>query len=176
MACRCHNTTTNKNSSEALVSQHGSSSPLKTSYSEPVSSELPLPRCFLCAMKHLMRARILFEEYYTGYPSYMKLLMESMTVAEGQVRDAFLLYQQVQAHLDMSASELIGHADPLSDDIIGVANKIRDVRIQLNTSPLFVPDFDDLCTQLQLLKIKTKTLPDNADTPPSATDPDSAQH
>lgn len=53
MACRCH---TNKTSSEAPALQNGSSSPLK-SPDEPVSSELPLPRCFLCAMKHLMRAK-----------------------------------------------------------------------------------------------------------------------
>lgn len=172
MSCRCH---TNKTSSEAPALQNGSSSPLK-SPDKPVSSELPLPRCFLCAMKHLMRAKILFEEYYTGYPSYIKLMMNTLAVAEGKVRSAFLLYQQVQAHLDMSASELIGHTDPLSDEIIQVANEIRDARIRLNTAPLFVPNFDTLCIRLQTLKIKTEALPETADTPASTGAPNLEQH
>lgn len=164
MACRCQ-THTIKNSSEASPVRSFPTSSIEHSPRTTVSSELPLPRCFLCAMKHLMRAKILFEEYHTGYPSYIKIMMSTLTVAEGRVRTAFLLYQQIQAHLDMSASELIGQSDPLSDDIVRVANEIRDARIQLNTAPLFVPKFDDLCIQLQLLKIRTESLPDTADTP-----------
>lgn len=112
-----------------------------------------LPQCFLCALKHLSTAWVLFEEYQNGYPSYIKHLMQSLKVSEDKVRRAFLLYMKVQGHLNMAACELVGNPpEQLSTEILQVADKIREARLQLEEFPLYTPDFPGLLTAVQKLK------------------------
>lgn len=116
---------------------------------------MDLKQCYECAKKHVARAQILFEEYHTGYPQHIKNLMLSLKVAEADVKKAFLKWQRVQAHLDMSANELLGNEanSPTMDTRhLEVARKIREVRIDLNTDPLYVPDFNSLLVAIQLLE------------------------
>lgn len=124
-----------------------------------------LPQCFMCALKHLSTAWILFEEYKNGYPSYIKHLVQSIHVSEQRVRTAFQLYIKAQAHMNMAACELVGNAaDELSNEIIQVANEIRDARLKLEASPLYIPKFSELLERIQKLRFTVPSnLPDTYD-------------
>ena len=127
---------------------------LKKSLNAAPEDKVPLPQCYMCAKKHLSRAQIYFEELHTGYDDRIKLLMHSMRVAEAEVRKAFSLYYKAQAHMDMSAGELLG-SDPgasISSEHVKVANDIRSERLKLQDDPLYVPDFDRLLLDIQLLQ------------------------
>ena len=116
-----------------------------------------LTSCYLCAKKHLVRAQIFFEEYHTGYPDHIKNLVQSLRVAEVQVRGAFLRWQKVMGHLDMAANELLGNdinAVTMNKEHIILANKIRDARIRLSDNPLASINFDDLITKVHLLQYR----------------------
>ena len=125
-----------------------------------------LPQCFMCALKHLSTAWILFEEYKNGYPSYIKHLVQSIHVSEQRVRTAFQLYMKAQAHMNMAACELVGNAaDELSNELIQVANEIRDARLKLEASPLYIPPFAHLLARIQKLRFTVPpNLPDTSDT------------
>ena len=119
--------------------------------------ENDLKSCYLCAKKHLVRAQIFFEEYHTGYPDHIKNLVQSLRVAEVQVRGAFLRWQKVMGHLDMAANELLGNdinSPTMSKEHIILANKIRDARIRLSDNPLASINFDELITRVHLLQYK----------------------
>lgn len=119
--------------------------------------ENDLKSCYLCAKKHLVRAQIFFEEYHTGYPDHIKNLVQSLRVAEAQVRGAFLRWQKVMGHLDMAANELLGNdinSPNMSKEHIILANKIRDVRLRLSDNPLISINFDELITKVHLLQYK----------------------
>ena len=125
-----------------------------------------LAQCFMCALKHLSTAWILFEEYKNGYPSYIKHLVQSIHVSEQRVRTAFQLYMKAQAHMNMAACELVGNAaDELSNELIQVANEIRDARLKLEESPLYIPPFAQLLERIQKLRFSLPpNLPDTSDT------------
>lgn len=125
-----------------------------------------LPQCFMCALKHLSTAWILFEEYKNGYPSYIKHLVQSVHVSEQRVRTAFQLYMKAQAHMNMAACELVGNTvDELSNELIQVANEIRDARLKLEASPLYIPPFARLLERIQKLRFSIPpNLPDTSDT------------
>ena len=115
-----------------------------------------LPQCYECAKKHLSRAQIFFEEYHTGYPQHIKNLMCSLRVAEDEVRQAYLDWCKILAHLDMAANELLGkdvNGLKLKKQHIDLAAKIREVRLNLGSDPLYVPDFDSLLVSVQLLSL-----------------------
>lgn len=119
--------------------------------------EISLPQCYLCAKKHVERAREFFEEYHTGYPDYIKNLIESARAAEQDVMRAFLLWQRVMGQLNMGEGELLGR-DPsilaMRKEHVELANKIRNERIKLSDDPLYSPDFDSLLVEIHLLQHK----------------------
>lgn len=117
--------------------------------------ENDLKSCYLCAKKHLVRAQIFFEEYHTGYPDHIKNLVQSLRVAEVQVRGAFLRWQKIMGHLDMAANELLGNdinSATMNKEHIILANKIRDARIRLSDNPMASINFDELITKVHLLQ------------------------
>lgn len=114
-----------------------------------------LKQCYLCAKKHISRAQILFEEYHTGYPEHIKNLIESLRVAEKDVRQAFLLWQRIMGHLDMAAAELLGkNVNEHTMDVthVRVANLIRNERLGISDNPQYVPDFDKMLVAIQELQ------------------------
>lgn len=116
-----------------------------------------LPQCYECAKKHLGRAQIFFEEYHTGYPQHIKNLMCSLQVAEDEVRRAYIDWCKILAHLDMAANELLGNdinGKRLKKDHVDLAAKIREARLNLGSDPLYVPDFDGLLVEVQLLSLR----------------------
>jgi hypothetical protein len=116
---------------------------------------IDLPQCYLCAKKHLSRAQIYFEEFHTGYPERIKLLVQSMAVAEGEVRKAFVLYCRTLAHMDMAAGEFLGNTmsgSLLNNAHIEAANAIREERLKFQDDTLYVPDFDQLLVSIQQLQ------------------------
>lgn len=121
--------------------------------------EVDLPQCYECAKKHLARAQIFFEEYHTGYPDHIKNLMCSMRVAEKQIRSAYLAWNKVQAHMDMSANELLGreaNKNKLSQAHVALACDIRNERVRLAEDPLYIPSFDRLLLSIQQLAYSFK--------------------
>lgn len=119
--------------------------------------EINLEQCYLCAKKHVERAKDFFEEYHTGYPDHIKNLIESVQIAEQDVMRAFLLWQRIMGQLNMGEGELLGNdANHLKmrAEHITLANKIRDERLHLSDDPLYVPKFDDLLVEIHLLQHK----------------------
>ena len=152
MACGCQ-----KNKAVQIKSTVVKSEPTVDKEDPAVKEaiEIDLPSCYECVKKHLNRAMIFFEEYHTGYSQHEKNLMNSLKVAEGKVREAFLLWQKTQGQLDMASGELLGNAlnkDTMNRRHVQLANDIRNVRLQLAQDPLAVPEFDELLIRVQKLE------------------------
>lgn len=150
MACNCRNKQEMVDMTNAAITDKVI---VEDSRAEAVS--INLKQCYECAKKHVSRAKEEFKEYHTGYPEHIKNLMMSMRVAEADIRGAFLKWCEVQAQLDMGAGELLGrdiNGDTMKFSHVKVAKAIRKERLQLNTDPLYVPDFDELLVQIQLLE------------------------
>lgn len=112
-----------------------------------------LAQCYLCAKKHIVAAKTLFREYHTGYSDHLKNLIDSLRVAEDNVREAFIKWQDIMGELNMAEAELLGGSDEYMDpEHIEVANLIRDERIRLSDDTLYKPDFDELLVRVQLLQ------------------------
>lgn len=121
------------------------------------AKEINLEQCYLCAKKHVSRARDFFEEYHTKYPDHIKNLIESVRVAEQDVMRAFLLWQRVMSQMNMGEGELLGNdlnRLTMRKEHIALANRIRDERIKLSDDPLYSPDFDTLLVEIHLLQHK----------------------
>lgn len=121
------------------------------------AAEIGLEQCYLCAKKHVERAKDFFEEYHTKYPSHIKNLIESARVAEIDVRRAFLVWQRIMGQMNMGEGELLGkdlNALTMRKEHIDLANKIREERIKLSDDPLYSPDFDTLLVEIHLLQHK----------------------
>lgn len=119
--------------------------------------EINLEQCYLCAKKHIERAKDFFEEYHTGYPDHVKNLIESVQIAERDVMRAFLLWQRIMGQMNMGEGELLGkdaNQLKMKSAHITLANKIRDERLRLSDDPLYVPNFDDLLVEIHLLQHK----------------------
>ena len=130
---------------------------IKTPSVEEEALRLGLKQCYLCTKKHLAEAQILFSEYHTGYPAYIKNLIESVRVSETDIRKAFLAWQRIMAQMNMSEIELLGKdANILSmkKEHVVLANKIREERLKLSDDPLYSPDFDNLLLDVHILQHK----------------------
>lgn len=117
--------------------------------------EINLEQCYLCAKKHVERAREFFEEYHTKYPDHIKNLIESVRVAEHDVMRAFLTWQRIMGQLNMGEGELLGkdlNNLTMRQEHITLANRIRDERIKLSDDPLYSPDFDTILVEIHLLQ------------------------
>lgn len=151
MGCNCNKSRKVKtvNSATQEISATESSNSIREAL------EINLKQCYECAKKHVSRAKEEFKEYHTGYPQHIKNLMMSLKVAENDVRQAFLKWCEVQAQLDMGAGELLGNGESATltkQSHVALANAIRKERLQLNENPLYIPDFDELLVQIQLLE------------------------
>lgn len=123
-----------------------------------------LHQCFDCAKKHIGRAQIFYEEYHTGYPMHIKLSIECTSLVEMAVQQAFLKRRKAMAHMDMASCELVGDEQAsqyksFRSKIIELANRIRDIRLQMETDPLMAPPFDEILIEIQRLQYQTSGLP-----------------
>ena len=117
--------------------------------------DIGLKQCYECAKKHLSRAKEEFKEYHTGYPQHVKNLIQSLRVAESDISQAFLKWNEIQAQLDMSAGELLGkevNFNKLRSEHIELANDVRLERLRFNENPLYIPRFDELLIRIQVLE------------------------
>ena len=116
-----------------------------------------LKQCYLCTKKHIARAQEFFIEYLTGYPTYIKNLVDSLRAAEVDVNRAFLLWQKTMAQMNMAEGELLGNdfnLVPEKEAHIELAKKIRQERLKLSDDVLYSPDFSMLLTEVHLLQHK----------------------
>lgn len=125
--------------------------------SEREALEIALEQCYLCTKKHVVRAQEFFQEYHTGYQDHIKNLVQSVKVAEIKVRQAFLLYQRTMGQLNMAEGELLGKEPNklgMREEHISLANRIRAERLKLSDNPLYVPDFDQLLVDINILQYR----------------------
>ena len=116
-----------------------------------------LKQCYLCTKKHIARAQEFFIEYLTGYPTYIKNLVDSLRAAEVDVNRAFLLWQKTMAQMNMAEGELLGNdfnLVPEKEAHRDGAKKIRQERLKLSDDVLYSPDFSMLLTEVHLLQHK----------------------
>lgn len=119
------------------------------------SLEIGLTQCYLCAKKHIGRARMFFEEYHTGYPTHIKQLVDSLFSAESEVYEAFQKWQKIQDQMDMAAGELLGNSTEgrtMKQDHIALAAEIREERLKFDQNPLYIPKFDELKYKIHRLQ------------------------
>lgn len=164
MSCRCLNT---EKQSETIKQR---TERMNAEISEEMNArptDIPegVSQCFECTKKHLSRAKIFFEEYHTGYPTYIKLAVNSAVWAEKAISEAYLMWCSVTGHLDMAGCELLGHdinikLMPIRDRLKDLANKIRAERVKLMDDPLYIPDIDALLIEVQHCKVIASGLPD----------------
>ena len=117
-----------------------------------------LPHCFDCVMKHLGRAKILFEEMTLGYPNYKSMVIDELKEGDENLDKAYLAYIDAVSHLDMASAELVGDITSLprefAVDIIEMANKIRGERLLFQQDIGNIPDFDNLRIEVKKLQLK----------------------
>lgn len=119
------------------------------------SFDIGLSQCYLCAKKHIGRARQFFEEYHNGYPDHIKNLVDTLFEAESDIYGAFQLWQSVQDQMDMAAGELLGNnkgGRSLKQDHIDLAVMIRKERLKFDQNPLYVPNFEELKYKIHRLQ------------------------
>lgn len=118
-----------------------------------------LPSCFDCAIKHISRAKTLFEEFLTGYPSHEKMMFNELDKGNTALEKAYLVYLDSMAHIDMASCELVGNLLNLPRnwqiEMIELANEIRAQRLLYQDDPTKIPDFDGLRLKIKKLQIKT---------------------
>jgi hypothetical protein len=118
-----------------------------------------LDNCFDCTLKHLSRAKILHEEFLTGYPDHKKLMFNELTEGNKDLEQAYLIYMDSIAQLDMASCELVGDMSKLPEEwgieMIELANEIRNARLLFQDDPTRAPDFDALRIAVKRLQIKT---------------------
>jgi hypothetical protein len=120
--------------------------------------DINLAQCYLCAKKHVGRARQFFEEYHNGYPDHVKNLVDTLFDAETEVYKAFQLWQKVQDQLDMGAGELLGNSyegRTMKQDHVALAAEIRQERLKFDQNPLYIPKFDELKYKIHQLQHRT---------------------
>ena len=119
-----------------------------------------LENCFECTIKHLGRAKILYEEFLTGYPDHKDLSFNEIDKGLKNIEQAYLIYLDSMSQLDMASAELIGNIIDLpsewATDMIELANEIRQARLTCQTNANASPNFDDLRLKVKKLEIKTK--------------------
>lgn len=151
---------------EKAISEHGKVTEQRVL--EPVQdypdTQEGLGQCFACALKHIARARIFYEEYHTGYPMHIKLSIECTALVEMAVQQAFLKRRKAMAHMDMASCELVGDEQAsqyksLRGKVIALANRIRDIRLELEKDPLMAPPFDEILIEIQRLQYQASGLP-----------------
>lgn len=133
---------------------------IRSESSRPVewdAIETDLVNCYLCTKKHIVRAQILHEEVLTGYPEHVRNLISSLKVAEKEVNEAFLKWQQCMGHLNMAEAELLGNrlsAESMNQRHRELANDIRAERLKVSEDPNYPADYDALLTKVHQLQFE----------------------
>ena len=123
-----------------------------------------LDNCFECTIKHIGRAKILYEEFLTGYPDHKNISFDELDKGIKDIEQAYVIYLDSMSQLDMASCELIGDIISLpkkwATDMIDLANEIRLERINSQANISKIPDFDGLRLKVKKLEIKTHQLLD----------------
>lgn len=119
-----------------------------------------LTNCFDCAVKHIGRAKILHEEFLTGYPDHKPISYDELAKGNKALEQAYLIYLDSISQLDMASCELVGKLVDLPNEwaveMIELANEIRAARLLYQDDSTKIPDFDELRLKIKKLQIKTK--------------------
>ena len=119
-----------------------------------------LGNCFDCVIKHLGRAKALYEEFTLGYPDVGSSIVDELDKGLKSIEQAYIAYLDSMSQLDMASCELVGQLDKLPKgwevDMIELANEIRSARLLCQESPYTAPDFDTLRLKVKKLELKTK--------------------
>lgn len=114
--------------------------------------------CFDCVMKHLGRAKILYEEFLLGYPDHRDLAFDELWKGNKALEQAYLAYLNSTSELDMASCELVGNISDLPKSIavemIELANTMRAQRLVCQSDFTKVPDFDKLRIEVKKLALK----------------------
>ena len=119
-----------------------------------------LMSCTECVLKHLQRAKILYNEMLQGYPNYKEILLNEMTKSVDIYEAFYLKYWDILGELDMASNELIGDISSLdksvAEGVINPANLIRKSRIDfmLHNTP---PHFSKLMLEIKKIQVYLKT-------------------
>ena len=123
-----------------------------------------LSYCFECVMKHISRAKVLYEEFKLGYPDHKRLMFDELTKGNKALEEGFILYMDAVGQLDMASCELVGDLRGLPPgaqvEMIELADKIRAARLLFQEDPTQPPDFDGL--RLEVKKLQLKVSPQKA--------------
>lgn len=119
-----------------------------------------LESCFECSIKHIGRAKILFEESNLGYPEHAEIMMDELVKGNKDLEQLYLKYMDACVELDMGSSELVGNIVDLNPnsatEILELANKIRQQRLLFQEDHTKVPEFDDLRLSIKKLELKVR--------------------
>lgn len=117
-----------------------------------------LTNCCDCCKKHLIRAKILFEQWLQKYPDHGTLMYNEFTEANKVIEQGFVMLWSSIGQLDMASCQLVGSIVQLPDNfklqLIELANLIRKSRILFQQNSANVPDFNQLITAVQILRNK----------------------
>jgi len=123
-----------------------------------------LGNCFECTIKHIGRAKILYEEFLTGYPDHKDISFNELDKGAKDLEQAYITYLDSMSQLDMASNELIGNIVDLPKNwvtsMIDLANEIRAARLLCQENPNMKPNFDELRIKVKKLEISVKN--DNA--------------
>ena len=117
-----------------------------------------LDTCLDCVIKHIGRAKILYEEFMLGYPEHKELFYDELAKGNKDIEQLYLAYMDSLSQLDMGSSELIGnlkyeHSNEAAS-IIELANEIRKERLLAQEDINKAPDFDGLRIKVKKLQLK----------------------
>ena len=119
-----------------------------------------LDHCFECVIKHIGRAKILYEEFLLGYPEHHELCIEEIVAGNKNLEELYLKYMDSCAHMDMGSIEMAGDIVSLdkryADKILNIANEIRKQRISFQNDINQVPKFDELRLEIKHLELAIK--------------------
>ena len=124
-----------------------------------------LESCLECSIKHIGRAKILFEEFNLGYAEHKDIMFTEIGKGNKVIEEWYMKYLDSCAELDMGSSELIGNLFEIDKNIlvevIELANEIRQQRLLFQEDITKIPNFDELRLKIKKLEIKLKNTTKN---------------
>ncbi len=113
-----------------------------------------LSNCLECSIKHLGRAKILYNEALNGYPEHNDIAINELTSGNRDLEEWWISYMDCCSEMDMASYEATGDFTFVqhrrwSQDILELANEIRQQRLLFQDDPKNVPDFDRIENQVE---------------------------
>lgn len=116
-----------------------------------------LTNCLECVIKHLGRAKILYNEAMNGYPEHSDIAIDELTAGNKDLEEWWCKFMDCCAEMDMASNEAVGDVVSLDKSIavkvLYLANKIRQQRLLFQEDSTKVPDFDALRIDVKKLEI-----------------------